>query len=106
MKGPMPMPMPLLLVMVFLNIAGFSLILPLLPFYGQAFDVSPIAAAAAARDERRPARREHQAQRTPPAEAQPFERLHILVKTAVGGIMIVQVRSGGELRAHRGASGC
>lgn len=41
MKGPMP----LLLVMVFLNIAGFSLILPLLPFYAKAFDASPIAVA-------------------------------------------------------------
>ena len=30
----------LLLVMVFLNIAGFSLILPLLPFYGKAFGAS------------------------------------------------------------------
>jgi MFS transporter, DHA1 family, tetracycline resistance protein len=37
MKGPMP----LLLVAVFINIAGFSLILPLLPFYGQAFGASP-----------------------------------------------------------------
>jgi MFS transporter, DHA1 family, tetracycline resistance protein len=36
MKGPMP----LLLVAVFINIAGFSLILPLLPFYGQAFGAS------------------------------------------------------------------
>jgi MFS transporter, DHA1 family, tetracycline resistance protein len=33
----------LLLVTVFINIAGFSLILPLLPFYGQAFDGSPFA---------------------------------------------------------------
>lgn len=41
MKGPMP----LLLVMVFLNIAGFSLILPLLPFYAKAFDASPFAVA-------------------------------------------------------------
>ena len=29
--------MPLLLTTVFLNIAGFSLILPLLPFYGTLF---------------------------------------------------------------------
>lgn len=41
MKGPMP----LLLVLVFLNIAGFSLILPLLPFYAKAFDASPFAVA-------------------------------------------------------------
>lgn len=41
MKGPMP----LLLVMVFLNIAGFSLILPLLPFYAKTFDASPFAVA-------------------------------------------------------------
>ena len=41
----MKMPMPLLLVMVFLNIAGFSLILPLLPFYGKAFDATPFAVA-------------------------------------------------------------
>jgi MFS family permease len=41
----MKMPMPLLLVMVFLNIAGFSLILPLLPFYGQAFAATPFAVA-------------------------------------------------------------
>jgi MFS transporter, DHA1 family, tetracycline resistance protein len=33
----------LLLVTVFLNIAGFSLILPLLPFYGKAFGASPFA---------------------------------------------------------------
>lgn len=32
--------MPLLLTMVFLNIAGFSLILPLLPFYGTLFGAS------------------------------------------------------------------
>jgi MFS transporter, DHA1 family, tetracycline resistance protein len=38
-------PLPLLLVTVFLNIAGFSLILPLLPFYGQAFGASPFAVA-------------------------------------------------------------
>jgi MFS transporter, DHA1 family, tetracycline resistance protein len=37
--------LPLLLVMVFLNIAGFSLILPLLPFYGKAFEASPFAVA-------------------------------------------------------------
>src|SRR5690606_41562725 len=30
--------LPPLLVAVFINIAGFSLILPLLPFYGQVFD--------------------------------------------------------------------
>jgi DHA1 family tetracycline resistance protein-like MFS transporter len=41
MKGPMP----ILLVLVFLNIAGFSLILPLLPFYAKAFDASPFAVA-------------------------------------------------------------
>ncbi len=41
----MKAPMPLLLVMVFLNIAGFSLILPLLPFYGTAFDASSFAVA-------------------------------------------------------------
>lgn len=35
----------LLLVMVFLNIAGFSLILPLLPFYGQSFGVGAVAIA-------------------------------------------------------------
>jgi MFS family permease len=33
-------PLPLLLVTVFLNIAGFSLILPLLPFYGTLFGAS------------------------------------------------------------------
>ncbi len=37
--------MPLLLVTVFLNIAGFSLILPLLPFYAKAFDATPFAVA-------------------------------------------------------------
>ncbi len=37
--------MPLLLVTVFLNIAGFSLILPLLPFYGTLFGASPFAVA-------------------------------------------------------------
>lgn len=41
----MKMPMPLLLVTVFLNIAGFSLILPLLPFYGQEFGASAFAVA-------------------------------------------------------------
>ncbi len=41
----MKAPMPLLLVMVFLNIAGFSLILPLLPFYGTAFGASSFAVA-------------------------------------------------------------
>ncbi len=35
----------LLLVMVFLNIAGFSLILPLLPFYGKAFGASSFEVA-------------------------------------------------------------
>jgi MFS transporter, DHA1 family, tetracycline resistance protein len=39
------MPMPLLLVMVFLNIAGFSLILPLLPFYGSLYGASPFGVA-------------------------------------------------------------
>jgi MFS transporter, DHA1 family, tetracycline resistance protein len=38
-------PMPLLLVTVFLNIAGFSLILPLLPFYGSHFGASAFAVA-------------------------------------------------------------
>lgn len=33
--------LPPLLVAVFINIAGFSLILPLLPFYGQVFDAGP-----------------------------------------------------------------
>jgi len=37
--------MPLLLVTVFLNIAGFSLILPLLPFYAREFGVGPFAVA-------------------------------------------------------------
>jgi len=32
---------PPLMVAVFMNIAGFSLILPLLPFYGQVFDAQP-----------------------------------------------------------------
>jgi DHA1 family tetracycline resistance protein-like MFS transporter len=41
----MKMPMPLLLVTVFLNIAGFSLILPLLPFYGSLFGASPFQVA-------------------------------------------------------------
>jgi MFS transporter, DHA1 family, tetracycline resistance protein len=39
------MPMPLLLVTVFLNIAGFSLILPLLPFYGTLFGASSFQVA-------------------------------------------------------------
>jgi len=34
--------LPPLLVAVFINIAGFSLILPLLPFYGQAFGAGPV----------------------------------------------------------------
>ncbi len=34
-----------LLVAVFINIAGFSLILPLLPFYGQVFDANPFEIA-------------------------------------------------------------
>ncbi len=34
-----------LLVAVFINIAGFSLILPLLPFYGQVFDATPFEIA-------------------------------------------------------------
>lgn len=34
-------PLPPLLVAVFINIAGFSLILPLLPFYGQVFGAAP-----------------------------------------------------------------
>ena len=33
--------LPPLLVAVFINIAGFSLILPLLPFYGQVFEAQP-----------------------------------------------------------------
>jgi MFS transporter, DHA1 family, tetracycline resistance protein len=41
MKGPLP----LLLVTVFLNIAGFSLILPLLPFYAKLYAASPFAVA-------------------------------------------------------------
>lgn len=41
----MKTPLPLLLVTVFLNIAGFSLILPLLPFYGTLFGASPFAVA-------------------------------------------------------------
>src|SRR5438552_1389423 len=36
----------LLLVTVFLNIAGFSLILPLLPFYGKAFGASSFEVAS------------------------------------------------------------
>lgn len=39
------MKLMLLLVMVFLNIAGFSLILPLLPFYGTYFDATPFGIA-------------------------------------------------------------
>jgi MFS family permease len=35
-----------LLVVVYVNIAGFSLILPLLPFYGRAFAASPFAVTA------------------------------------------------------------
>lgn len=38
-------PLPLLLVTVFLNIAGFSLILPLLPFFAKEFEVGPFAVA-------------------------------------------------------------
>ncbi len=38
--------LPPLLVAVFMNIAGFSLILPLLPFYGQVFDAQPWQIAA------------------------------------------------------------
>lgn len=38
-------PMALLLVTVFLNIAGFSLILPLLPFYGTEFAATPFGVA-------------------------------------------------------------
>ena len=37
--------LPPLLVTVFINIAGFSLILPLLPFYGQVFDAGPFEIA-------------------------------------------------------------
>ncbi len=37
--------LPPLLVAVFINIAGFSLILPLLPFYGQVFSASPFEIA-------------------------------------------------------------
>ncbi|RKF22468.1 MFS transporter [Altericroceibacterium spongiae] len=37
--------LPPLLVAVFINIAGFSLILPLLPFYGQVFDAGPFGIA-------------------------------------------------------------
>lgn len=37
--------LPPLLVAVFINIAGFSLILPLLPFYGQAFGAGPFEIA-------------------------------------------------------------
>ena len=41
----MKTPLPFLLVTVFLNIAGFSLILPLLPFYGSEFGASSFAVA-------------------------------------------------------------
>jgi MFS family permease len=41
----MKFPLPLLLVTVFLNIAGFSLILPLLPFYGKEFGASSFTVA-------------------------------------------------------------
>lgn len=37
--------LPPLLVAVFINIAGFSLILPLLPFYGQVFNAGPFEIA-------------------------------------------------------------
>jgi MFS transporter, DHA1 family, tetracycline resistance protein len=37
--------LPPLLVAVFINIAGFSLILPLLPFYGQVFEAGPVGVA-------------------------------------------------------------
>lgn len=37
--------LPPLLVAVFINIAGFSLILPLLPFYGQVFSAGPVGIA-------------------------------------------------------------
>ena len=37
--------LPPLLVTVFVNIAGFSLILPLLPFYGQVFEAGPFEIA-------------------------------------------------------------
>jgi MFS family permease len=37
--------LPPLLVAVFINIAGFSLILPLLPFYGQVFGAGPVEVA-------------------------------------------------------------
>jgi MFS family permease len=37
--------LPPLLVAVFINIAGFSLILPLLPFYGQVFAAGPVEVA-------------------------------------------------------------
>ena len=36
----------LLLVVVFINIAGFSLVLPLLPFYGQTFGATPLGVAS------------------------------------------------------------
>ena len=37
--------LPPLLVAVFINIGGFSLILPLLPFYGQVFSAGPFEVA-------------------------------------------------------------
>jgi predicted MFS family arabinose efflux permease len=43
--SPSRQPFALLLVTVFINIAGFSLILPLLPFYAQAFEGSAFAVA-------------------------------------------------------------
>ena len=41
--------LPLLLVTVFLNIAGFSLVLPLLPFYGTLYGASPFWSRACSR---------------------------------------------------------
>lgn len=41
----MKSPLPLLLVSVFISIAGFSLILPLLPFYGKSLDATPVQIA-------------------------------------------------------------
>jgi MFS transporter, DHA1 family, tetracycline resistance protein len=38
--------LPLLLVTIFLNIAGFSLVLPLLPFYGKLYGASPFMVAS------------------------------------------------------------
>lgn len=43
--APSPGSLSLLLVVVFINIAGFSLVLPLLPFYGQAFGAGPLGVA-------------------------------------------------------------